>query len=121
MEQVKVSELNEILATVSDYTEGCKTGDSKQMRKAFDQNAVMYGYLNGQLFNGSIEALYGAVDTMGGDANTKVRVDVLSVEGTVASVRVTLEDWHGLAFTDYHTLLKIDGEWKIAAKVFHQF
>ncbi len=45
----------------------------------------------------------------------------LSIEGTAATVRVTLEDWHGIAFTDFHSLLKIDGEWKIIAKVFHQY
>ena len=121
MEQVKISELNEIVAIVANYTEGCKKGDTAQMRKAFDKGAVMYGYLNGQLYDGSIDNLYGAVDALGGDENTQTKIDVLSIEGTVASVRVTLEGWHGLVFTDYHTLLKIDGEWKIAAKVFHQF
>ena len=51
----------------------------------------------------------------------KTRIDVLSIEGTAATVRVVLEDWHGIAFTDFHNLLKIDGEWKIVAKVFHQY
>ncbi|MBQ9156720.1 MAG: nuclear transport factor 2 family protein [Eubacterium sp.] len=32
-----------------------------------------------------------------------------------------MEDWHGLAFTDFHSLIKEDGEWKILAKVFHQY
>lgn len=91
------------------------------MRRAFDRGAVMYGYLNGQLYDGSIENLYGAVEALGGDEGTQTRIDVLSVEGAAASVRVTLEGWHGLSFTDYHTLLKIDGKWRIASKVFHQF
>ena len=67
MEQVKISELNEIVAVVTNYTEGCKKGDTAQMRKAFDKGAVMYGYLNGQLYDGSIDNLYGAVDALGGD------------------------------------------------------
>lgn len=121
MEQVKVSEIEKIIAVVTNYTEGCKKGDTAQMRMAFDKGAVMYGYLNGQLYDGSIDNLYSAVDALGGDDNTKTHIDVLNVEDTVASVRVTLEGWHDLAFTDYHTLLKINGEWKIAAKVFHQF
>lgn len=121
MEQIKVAEIEEILEVVTNYTEGCKKGDTAQMRRAFDKGAVMYGYLNGQLYDGSIDNLYGAVEALGGDENTKTHIDVLSVEGSVASVRVTLEGWHELAFTDYHTLLKIDGVWKIAAKVFHQF
>lgn len=91
------------------------------MRQAFDKGAVMYGYLNGQLYDGSIENLYAAVDALGGDENTRTRIDVLAIEGTTAAVRVVLEDWHQLAFTDYHTLLNIGGDWKIAAKVFHQY
>lgn len=121
MKQVKVSEIEEIVAAITNYTEGCKKGDTAQMRKAFDKSAVMYGYLNGQLYAGSIDNLYSAVDALGGDENTRTHIDVLNVEGTAASVRVTLEGWHGLAFTDYHSLLKIDGKWKIAAKVFQQF
>lgn len=121
MDQIKNSELNEIIGVVTNYTEGCKKGDTSMMRKAFDKGAVMYGYLNGQLYDGSIENLYAAVDAMGADENTITHIDILNVEGSVATVRVTLENWHGLAFTDYHSLLKIDGEWKIAAKVFHQF
>ncbi len=121
MEKIMVSDYEEIIATVRKYTEGCKKGDTALMRQAFDKGAVMYGYLNGQLYDGSIDNLYAAVDALGGDENAKTRIDVLAVEGTAATVRVTLEDWHQIAFTDYHSLLKIDGEWKIAAKVFHQY
>lgn len=121
MEQVKVSEIEEIITVVTNYTEGCSKGNTAQMRKAFDKGAVMYGYLNGQLYDGSIDNLYGAVDSLGSDENMKTHIDVLNVEGTAASVRVTLENWHGLSFTDYHSLLKINGEWKIVAKVFHQY
>ena len=117
----KVSDFEAIVAVMSKYTEGCKKGDTQLMRQAFDKGAVMYGYLNGQLYDGSIENLYAAVDALGGDENTKTRIDVLTIEGTTATVRVVLEDWHQLAFTDYHMLLKIGGDWKIAAKVFHQY
>lgn len=115
MEKIMVSDYEAVLTTVGKYTEACKVGKSEVMKPAFTDNALMYGYLNGQLFNGSIEALYGAAP------EAKTRVDVLSIEGTAATVRVVLEDWHGIAFTDFHELLKIDGEWKIVAKVFHQY
>ena len=121
MEKIKVSDYEEVLAVVGKYTEGCAQGKSEIMKPAFTDNALMYGYLNGQLYNGSIEALYGAVDQFGVAPETKTRVDFLAIEGTAASVRVTLEDWHGLSFTDFHNLCKIDGEWKIVAKVFHQY
>ncbi|MFR4947832.1 nuclear transport factor 2 family protein [Thomasclavelia spiroformis] len=109
--KIKVSDYEKVVAVVNMYVEDCREGKSD----------IMYGYLNGELSAGSIENLYGAVDQFGADLNTKARVDVLSIEGTAATVRVTLEDWHGIAFTDFHSLLKIDGEWKIIAKVFYQY
>lgn len=121
MEKIKVSDYEAVINVVSKYTEGCKEGKSEIMKPAFTENALMYGYLNGQLYHGSIEALYGAVDQFGPAPESKTRIDVLSIEGTAATVRVILEDWHGIAFTDFHNLLKMDGEWKIVAKVFHQY
>ncbi len=121
MEKIMVSDYEAVINVVSKYTEGCKVGKSEVMKPAFTENALMYGYLNGQLYDGSIEALYGAVDQFGPAPESKTRIDVLSIEGTAATVRVVLEDWHGIAFTDFHNLLKIDGEWKIVAKVFHQY
>lgn len=89
-------------------------------RKAFHKDAIMYGYLNGSLSAGSIENLYAAIKQLGADAATKAEVDVMEVVGTAATIRVVLENWHGLSFTDFHSLVKIDGQWVIVAKVFHQ-
>lgn len=121
MEKIKVSDYEAVLEVIGKYTEGCKVGKSDIMKPAFTDNALMYGYLNGEYYHDSIDALYGAVDAFGAASETKSRVDVLSIEGTAAAVRVTLEDWHGLAFTDFHELIKEDGQWKIVAKVFHQY
>lgn len=121
MEKITVADYEVVLSTVNKYVEACKQGKSDIMKPAFASNALMYGYLNGQLFDGSIDALYGAVDQFGAAPGAVARVDVLGIEGTAATVRVVLENWHGIAFTDYHNLLKCNGEWKIVAKVFHQY
>lgn len=76
MEKVKVSDYEAVIAVVSKYTEACKSGKSDIMNPAFTSNALMYGYLNGQLYDGSIEALYGAVDQFGAALETKTRIDV---------------------------------------------
>ena len=121
MEKIKVSDYEAVLATIGLYTAACREGKSDIMKSAFTDNALMYGYLNGEYYHGSIEALYGAVDAFGPAPDTKARVDVLNIEGTAAVARVTLENWHGLSFTDFHSLIKEDGNWKILAKVFHQY
>ena len=99
---------------------GCAAGDVELAKKAFHKDAVMYGYLNGELSAGSIENLYAAIGQLGADAGTKAEVDILEAVGTAATVRVVLENWHGLSFTDFHSLVKIDGRWTIVAKIFHQ-
>ena len=121
MEKIHVSDYEAVLETVGKYTEACKAGKSDIMKPAFTDNALMYGYLNGEYYHGSIEALYGAVDAFGPAPETLARVDVLNIEGTAAVARVTLENWHGLSFTDFHSLIKENGQWTILAKVFHQY
>ncbi len=54
----------------------------------------MYGYLNGELCAGSIDALYAAIAQFGAAPETRYEVDVMEVVGTAATVRVVLEDWH---------------------------
>jgi hypothetical protein len=43
----------------------------------------------------------------------------MEVVETVAIVRVEADNWTGHRFTDYFTMLKVDGEWKIMNKTFH--
>jgi len=52
------------------------------------------------------------------EAKRKRTIDQVDVVGTAAMVKATLV--HGTAtFTDYFVLLKVNGEWKIANKVYH--
>ncbi len=102
------------------YVNGCATGDVDLTKKAFHKDAVMYGYLNGELSAGSIENLYAAIRALGASREAKSEIDVMEVIRTAATVRVVLENWHGLSFTDFHSLVKIDGRWTIVVKIFHQ-
>lgn len=81
----------------------------------------MYGYLNAKLCAGSIDALYSAIEQLGANADAKAEVDILAAAGTAATARVALKNWHGLSFTDFHSLVKIDGKWTIISKIFHQW
>ncbi|MEI9895686.1 MAG: nuclear transport factor 2 family protein [Chthoniobacter sp.] len=55
--------------------------------------------------------------TSSGDQNPITHVDVAE---TVAVVRLEIENWTGYRFTDFFTLLKIEGRWIIMNKVFHK-
>lgn len=115
-----IKDYQEIKDVVMQYVNGCVTGDVELAKKAFHKDAIMYGYLNGDLCAGSIDTLYAAISQLGAAPETKYEVDVMEVVGTAATIRVVLENWHGLSFTDFHSLVKMDGKWKTVAKIFHQ-
>ena len=96
-------------------------GNSAYARELFCDEAVQFGYLDGKLEHGSIQAFYHNVDSVGGDANFQARIDVVDIEENVAVVRVLEENWGGrIDFTDYLLLLKMDGQWKCVAKAYNQ-
>lgn len=96
-------------------------GNSAYAKELFVDEAVLFGYLDGKLEHGSIEQFYHNVDTTDPGNNFKARIDIVSIEETIAVVRVLEEKWGGrIDFTDYLLLLKIDGAWKCVAKTYNQ-
>ena len=69
--------------------------------------------------SGSIQGFYDTIDNIGacGDDYT-ARVDVISLEKTIAALRGIEDNRHGYKFTDLLIMNKINGEWKIVAKVY---
>ena len=51
-------------------------------------------------------------------SSARAIVDVLDATNDIAAIRITMEDWHGQNFVDYHLLQKGADGWKIVAKVF---
>jgi len=117
-----VQDYEDVLAVVKGYVEGLKTGNVEQLKKTFHQDAVMYGHLQNGLSEGSIDNLYTYVAEFGKAPNIRTHLDVLHKTATTAIVRVEMEsDAANEDFTDYHSLIKIDGEWKVVAKLFHLY
>ena len=103
------------------FVKSVAEGNSKYARELFIDEAVLFGFLDGELEHGSIEQFYHNVDTVAGGDNFKARVDVLFVEETLAAVRVLEEGWgNRIDFTDVLLLLKMNGEWKCVAKAYNQ-
>lgn len=103
------------------FVKSVAEGNSSYAKDLFVDEAVLFGYLDGKLEHGSIEQFYHNVDTVSAGNNFKARIDIVSVEETVAVVRVLEEKWGGrIDFTDYLLLLKINNEWKCVAKAYNQ-
>ena len=119
---VATHDYNAVIATASRYVDGLREGSVATIKQAFHEEAVMYGFTNGQLLGGPISNLYSFVESNGKAAEITTRLDVLAITPTTAVVRVDMEkDAIGADYNDYLTLIKIDGDWKVIAKVYHQF
>ena len=114
-----VNEYDAIAKTVQHYLDGARTGRGADMKPAFHQDATIFGYVGPDLFAGPIQHLFDWNDQNGPATGLQARIASVDVAGTVASVRLEMDNWTGHRFTDLFTLLKVDGEWKIMNKVFY--
>jgi hypothetical protein len=114
-----VTEYDAIARTIEHYVDGGRSGRGEDMKAAFHPDATIFGYVGPDLFAGPIQQLFDWNDQNGPAPELEARIGSVDVTGTVATVRLELDNWTGHRFTDMFTLLKIDGEWKIISKVFY--
>ncbi len=116
-----IAEYAAVEAAAMKFVKSVAEGNSKYAKELFTDDAVLFGYLDGELEHGSIEQFYHNVDTVGAGDDFKARIDIVSIEESVAVVRVLEEKWGGrIDFTDYLLLMKMNGEWKCVAKAYNQ-
>lgn len=122
IKNVPTQDYEEAVVTVALYIEGLRVGSVAVLSQAFHQDATMYGFTEGKLVKGPIKNLYNFVERNGPAPNIKTRIDVLDITPTTAAVRVDMEnDAIGSSYTDFHTLIKLEGIWYIIAKVYHMY
>jgi hypothetical protein len=108
-----------VRAAVQQYFKGHATGSAEEMRKAFLPTAHIEGIRNGTFTSWTAEEYASRFSgkPAADEATRKRTIDRVDVSGTAAMARATLV--HGATtFVDYFVLLKVDGQWKIANKVY---
>ena len=113
------SEHDAITKAVGHYIDGARSGRGDDMRPAFHKDATIFGYAGADLFAGPIQQLFDWNDQSGPATGLEARIASIDLAGTVATVRLELDNLAGHRYTDMFTLLKVDEEWKIMNKVFH--
>ncbi|WP_431482923.1 nuclear transport factor 2 family protein [Pseudomonas solani] len=116
------AERQAIEAVVRDYVEGMVRADATLLRSAFQPDSRIVGYFGPDLQWLSPEAFIASLQARGpvvaeGEAPVW-RLESLDLTGDTALAKVT-DVYAGLDFTDYLSLLKIDGRWRIVHKLFH--
>lgn len=119
---VPTSDYHTVVAVAQKYVDGLRIGSIEAIAQAFHQDAVMYGFTHGELLGGPVANLFDFVQKNGKAPEIAARLDVLAITPTTAVIGVDMEkDAIGADHNDYLTLIKIGGDWKVIAKVYHQF
>lgn len=119
----QIDEYSAVQSTIENgYIRGLVEGNFDVIATSFHPTATMHGFFDGDFLAGSFENLKGYVETYGAAKDMRSRIDIFALTTTMASVRIELENCGcGSDYTDYHTLMKIDGKWYVMAKLFHQY
>ena len=115
------AEQSAITRAVDLYVEAMRDGDAAKLRDAFHPDAWMFGSLAGTRYDEPIGELAALIDGKSVDVDGSFQARVVSVEQVGDAAFVVLEEqgfWGTVSFTDFFTLVQIDGAWKIANKTF---
>lgn len=110
-----------VRAALEHYLAGHATGQAVHFRQAFHAEAKLFWIRDGQLAQRtSAEYIGGARGIPAEDeADRKRWIESIDIAGNAASAKIIL-DYPGVTFTDYMSLLKVDGEWRIVNKIFYR-
>jgi len=115
----RMSDEAAVRATVTDYIEAYYTGDAARMERSLHPHYMKHtiSESDGQLRMTETSGLQMVQDIRSGPADLpaserKEEITVLDVTGDIASAKLVTSHW-----TDYLTLTKWNGQWKIVSVV----
>lgn len=118
---VSETEQSAISEVVQAYIDGSRDGDGEKLRSAFHPDARMFGNLGGQRMDVPIEEFIKVADGNPADVDGTYEAQIVSIEQVDDAATAAIEEtgfWGTLSFTDFFSLARIDGEWKIVNKTF---
>ena len=101
------------------YINAHATGNPEFIRNAFFPGAKIMAFRDGKLLNLTVDEFASRFSgkPAADESQRKRRIDSLDITGNAGVARIVL-DYPDTTLTDYMSLLKVDGEWKIVNKVF---
>lgn len=109
-----------VRAAIEHYFRGHATGDGENYKKVFHPDSRLFFIRDGKLTQvTSAEYIARAPGKPAEDeAKRKRHIESIDITGNAAIVKLVL-DYPSAKLTDYMSLLKVDGEWKIVNKIFY--
>ncbi|MBV8273515.1 MAG: nuclear transport factor 2 family protein [Cupriavidus sp.] len=107
------------LEPIENYLEGHRTGRAEYMRRAFHADARIMSFRDGVLHALTVDEFSARFQGVpaADEAQRKRFIASFDVVGNAGTAKVVLQ-YPDVTFTDYMTLLQIDGVWKISNKTF---
>ena len=114
------SEEAAVRAAIEHYFQGHATGQGEHFRKVFHPDAKLFFIRDGKLTQWTSEEYISRASgkPAADEAQRKRKIDSIDITGDSAFVKLTL-DYPSVVFTDYMSMLKVDGRWMIVNKTFH--
>jgi hypothetical protein len=108
-----------VRAPLEAYLTGHATGAQEAFRAAFHPDAELWGTRNGALIRMTAEEYVGRASgaPAADEAQRRRWIESVEVVGDTAYAKIVL-DYPAVRFTDWMTLMKIDGRWLIVNKAF---
>jgi Putative lumazine-binding len=105
---------------LDNYVQGHVTGQGEYFRKVFHPDSKLFAVRDGKYWQlTSEEYITRASGKPASDeAQRKRRIESVDITGNAAIAKIVL-DYPQVKFTDYMSLLKINGQWWIVNKTFH--
>ncbi len=113
-----------VRTAVETYVRGVSANDAGVVSAAFRPDAFMWGYLGGEApvampVEDFLKVVAGAPDPRTWITGYSHRIRSVEVTGDVAVAVLEESGYLGADFTNYFSLVRAGGEWKIAGKTFY--
>lgn len=110
----------EVRAAVQRYVDGCVAADPSAVADAFDENAVMWGYLGPDYATMTGAEFAANVVGAAQPAGSEYRSEISGIVVTGEIAHAVLDEWGflGANFRNHFGLIRRDGVWRITSKVF---
>jgi len=108
-----------VRAAVGHYLQGHATGDGAHFSMVFHPDSKLFWIQNAELRQRTSADYIAAApgQPAADEAQRTRRIEHVDITGDAAVAKVVL-DHPGVILTDYLSLLKINGEWKVVNKIF---
>lgn len=118
-----MSDEQQIRGVIQTYFDSMHESSADKVRAAFHPQGRLFGFIDDELHEMSTEDFAGFVASQQPsprEQGLSPRVEIVSLDiaGSTAAAKVR-DDYLGLAFLDFISLVKVDGRWSIYNKTFH--